>query len=470
MNKSVPTFLLCFIFFLFSHNALAFETWLKANKNSRHFITIDTDDNRIQVKVFHQNKGDYQDKIAVYPFKTLDEAKRFIEQEYDDYTPVKKLQSWPVDTSADNKKNRVLWTANNQWSEAWETKYAEWLQSTITEDFYVRYNISTDCADAVIGYRWIFARIYSLPVANTVSDTGLLFGHFSMRKQWEKLPTAYNWNEDKLFLAALNYVMDMTSTRTVMNTDGFPVSITKKGLQAGTFIVTQSYGIGHLRQITQNYYDDPSSLPIFTFSATAPREVRPLYKEAFIDQAWPVKKEREIMAFRWPVISRNTWVLTPKENDSRYSQEQFNVSLQDQYHSFLLFVLSRVHPAYNPNSLVTTGITDIVNYTNMRIEIVRDGYAYCRNHDCRPGTQAWEDWSTPSRDAKYLIKFGDIEDLVESLDPTFPGLFNSWIDSLNSTVLDVEGYQLSLNKLRTLFERKLPSSNPSDPILKRWGL
>jgi hypothetical protein len=449
---------------------LAHETWLKDDSTSRHFITIDTDDNQIQVKVFLQIKGDYQDKISTYPFKTLDNARSFIQKKFPEYVPIEKLPSWPVDVTIDVKRKKALWTAYNHWSEEWEQRYADWLKSEITEDFYSKYNIPTDCADAVVGYRWIFARIYSLPVANTVSDTGSLFGHFSMRKQWKNLTTAETWNEDQLFLAALNYVMEMTSTRTVMNTDGFPVSITKKGLQAGTFIVSQINGSGHMRQITQNYYDNPNSLPVFTFSSTSPRELRPLYKEAFIDQAWPIRKTREIMAFRWPVVIRNSWTLKAKESDSRYSLEQFDLSLEEKYYSFIQFVLSRVQPYYVPNSLVSTGVIDLVNFTNMRIQIVRNGYAYCLNHDCRPGTQGWEDWSTPSRDAKYNLKFIEVEDLVRTFDPMYPGLLASWIQNLDSTIMNIEGHQLSLGQLRSLFERKIPSSNPSDPILKRWGL
>lgn len=470
MNKFVPTFLVCFIFFLFIHNASAHETWVKSNSQTRHYVTIDDDDNSIQVKFYRQNFGDYQDKISAYTFKTLEEARDYIEREYTDFKSVEQLEEWPVNTSADRKRNSVLWVASNSWNDQWEKRYADWLKSEVTDDFYMRYNISTDCADAVIGYRWIFARIYSLPVANTVSDTGSLFGQFSMRKQWQDLPTSANWYDDRLFMAALNYVMDMTSTRTIMNIDGFRVAITQKGLQAGSFIVSQTNGSGHMRTITQNYYDDPTMLPVFTFSSTAPREVRPLYKEAFVDQAWPIRGVREVMAFRWPIVSRNSWTLTPKTSDPRYSEEQFDSNLQKKYMSFIQFVLGRVHKDYDPNSLVTTGITDLVNYTNIRIKIVRDGYEYCRSHDCRPGTQAYEDWSTPNRDAKFLIKFGEVEDLVRAFDPMYPGLLENWLSNLDSNIINVEGTNLSLAQIRSLFERKLPSYNPSDSILKRWGL
>ncbi|AUN99712.1 hypothetical protein DOM21_02230 [Bacteriovorax stolpii] len=469
MQKTFRSFLLCFSLLFFTHNLLASDLWVKTSGDIRHFVSLDTDEGII-VKHYVQEKGDYQDLISTNEFSTLLDAKKFIKQTYPQYHSTKKLSNWSINTTASDKKNSNLWVATNQWSDYWEERYAQWLQSEITSDFYMKYNIPTDCADALIGYRWIFARIYSLPVANTVSDTGSLFGQFSMRKQWENLPTSANWYDDQLFLAALNYVMDMTSTRTVMATDGFPVSVTRKGLQAGTFIVSQTNGSGHMRTITENYFDDPSQLPLFTHSSTAPREVRPLYREAFVDQAWPIRGTREILAFRWPVVSRNSWTLTPKQNDPRYSTEQFDQGLQGKYYSFIQFVISRVKPNYDPFSLIDTGIIDLVNYTNMRVKIVRDGYEFCRSHNCNPGTQGYEDWSTPNRDSKYVIKFAEIEDLVKAFDPMYPGLMQHWQDALDGTVLDIEGYSLSLARLRNIFEKKLASYNPKDSILRRWGL
>lgn len=469
MQKSFRSFLLCFSILFFTQDLFASDLWVKTLGSTRHYVSLDTDDG-IFVKHYIQNKGDYQDLLSKESFKSIKEAKAFIKKTYPQYKFTKILLSWPIDTSASDKKNNNLWVATNQWNDNWEREYARWLQSEITADFYMKYNIPTDCADALIGYRWIFARIYSLPVANTVSDTGSLFGQFSMRKQWENLSTSYNWYDDQLFLAALNYVMDMTSTRTVMATDGFPVSISRKGLQAGTFIVSQTNGSGHMRTITENYFDDPAQLPLFTHSSTAPREVRPLYREAFIDQAWPIRGTREILAFRWPIVSRNSWSLTPKQNDPRYSTEQFDQGLQGKYYSFIQFVMSRVKPNYDPFSLIDTGIIDLVNYTNMRLKIVRDGYEFCKGHNCAPGSQGYEDWSTPNRDSKYVIKFAEIEDLVKAFDPMYPGLYEHWKDALDGTVLDIEGNSLSLARLRYIFEKKLASYNPKDSILRRWGL
>lgn len=470
MSKITKTFFLSLVLLLVTIPCVfASELWTMEEGNTRHFFSLDRD-NGIVLKHYTQQKGDYQDLLTSQYFANFNEARNFIHTHFPQYKAVKELTDWPVDTGASNKKNRNIWMATNSWNDYWEEEYARWLQSEITADFYLKYRIATDCADALVGYRWIFSRINSLPVGNIVSDTGSLFGHFSMRKSWENLSTSTDWYDDQLFMTALSYAMDMTSTRTIMAHDGFPVSITRKGLQAGTFIVSQTNGSGHMRTITENYFDNPAELPLFTHSSTAPREVRALYREAFIDQAWPIRGTREILAFRWPVVSRNSWVLTRKENDPRYSLEQFDMGLQGKYYSFIQFVLKRVKDNYDPYSLIATGIEDIVNYTNIRIKIVRDGYEYCQSHNCSPGTAAYEDWSTPNRDYKYLLKFNEIEDLVRAFDPMYPGLMDHWLNSLATTQLEVEGYTLSLERLRYLFEKKLTSYDPSAPILRRWGL
>ena len=469
MTKFFRAFLL-FFFIAFSSTTLeARELWTKYDGDTRYYFVLDMEEGA-KLKFYSQNKGDYQDLISMQSFRNFIDARKYIERNYPNYIYTQQLKKWPIDASVSDKKNNNLWVAQYAWSDEWENKYADWLKKEITADFYMKYNFPTDCADALIGFRWIFARTHSLPVANTVSDTGSLFGQFSMRKKWENLPTSYNWYDDQLFLAALNYVMDMTSTRTIMQTDGFHVGITKKGLRAGTFIVSQTNGSGHMRTITENYFDEPGVMPLFTHSSTAPREVRPLYRETFIDQAWPIRGTREIMAFRWPIVRGSSWSLTEKTNDPRYSAEQFSTALQGQYYSFIQFVLSRVKPSFDPYGLVSTGTTDLVNYTTIRVKIVRDGYEFCRTHNCAPGTQAYEDWSTPNRDSKYLIKFNEMEDLIKAFDPANPGLYVSWINSLNNTVMDVEGYNLSLAQIKTLLEKKKMSFNPSDPILRRWGL
>jgi hypothetical protein len=453
------------------------EVWVSYQGDLRYFFDIEEGENSITLKQFRQEKGEYQEKINQWNFKNVDNAFQYVRENYPNYTQTKKLAPWEVKWTLEDHsfaksdgKATSIWVASNSWSEVWEERYADWLKENITSDFFQKYNIATDCADALIGFRWIFARINYLPVANILGSTGNIFGHFSMLKAWQGLPTSSNWYDDKLFLTALSYVMDMTSTLTILNGDGYPVKISRNGLLAGTFILTRYNGSGHIRTITENHYDEVSELPLVTYSSTTPREVRSLYRENFVDQAWPKRQLKEVLAFRWPVVSSSRWTLQRKENHADYSEEQFDPDLERSQYSFIQFIISRVNTNYDPYKLVDVAISDIVLALETRKTIVRDGYEYCRSHDCRPGTQGYEDWSTPNRDEKLVKKYSDMESLVKDFDSSFPGLFEKWKNQLSGTHVEIEGRSLDLATIRSLFTRNLASSKPTDPPLRRWGL
>lgn len=467
---------LCVALLLIVNVAHSSELWLNEQGSSRYYLSIERSDAGLLLKQYSQVKGEFQTLTSTYTFKNKSALEKFVSTRFSSYVTVKKLPSWPVKRIVENnldkgfgrEKNQVLWIAKNQWSDDWEQKYGEWLK-TITPEFFKKYKIQTDCADAVIGLRWIYSRMNYLPAANNVSDTGELFGHFSMRKDWRKYDTAEKWHDDELFLAALNYVMDMTSTRTIDN-DGFPVSIDANGLVPGVFIVTQNNGSGHAKIITETHYNEVTELPIYTMASTSPREVRLLTREVFLDQDWTEKGNKEILAFRWPVVKNNSWVLQPRDARPNYSLEQFDTNLKSDFPAFIEFVLSRVKGNYDPLKLVELGVQDILTYAAQRIEVVAKGYEYCRKSNCAPGTSGDDDWGTPSRDAKLLKKFQDIDTLVKEFENLSPGLYDRWVAGLRGAVIEVEGVPLKLSSLRFIMENNLYSSLGSDAPAKRWGL
>jgi hypothetical protein len=68
-----------------------------------------------------------------------------------------------------------IWTVGEgRWTLQEENLYSEWVEATITEDFFVRHDIAVDCADAVYAIRWIYARIRHLPAAATTEDERLI--------------------------------------------------------------------------------------------------------------------------------------------------------------------------------------------------------------------------------------------------------------------------------------------------------
>lgn len=466
--------LVCLIIF---NNSYANELWSHTQLLGRTFLSVERTDAGLKLKHFSQQRGEYQSLLSETLFKNKPELEKYVAVNYPNYNAITSLNSWPIQTKLENQdkifgrgeKNEYIWAAKNRWSDEWELKYAQWLQNEVTPEFFKRYKIPTDCADALVGLRWIFARMNSLPVANTIADTGNIFGHFSMKKEWRKYDTATNWYEDELFLAALDYIMNLTSTRTVIN-DGYPVKIDKEGLVPGTYIITQNNGSGHAKVITETHYDEMTELPLYTMASTSPREIRLLAREVFLDQDWPAKSAKEILAFRWPVVVNSSWVLQPKNARPNYSEEQFDIEIKKEFPAFIQFVLSRVKGSYDPLKLVEMGVNDVLNYARQRMSVVTSGYAYCKNNNCKAGSAGDEDWGTSSRDAKLLKKFHDIDTLVKQFENLSPGLYDRWMAGLRSAIIQVEGVDLSLSSVRFIMESNLYSSLASDTPERRWGL
>lgn len=457
-------------------SAFTQEIWVDQKPTSRSYFSVRKVEGGIYLKQYSQKKGEYQEKISERYFNTEKGAIDYIKS-FKSFKGVVKLESWPVHEESvglvqkklGDKRARTIWEAREQWNDEWELKFATWIQQNASTDFYQKYNIPTDCADAIVGFRWIFARINSLPAANTLEDSDTLFGNFSNMRKWDNLATSTTWYEDQLFMSALKYIMDLTSTRTVIK-DGYAVRIDRKSLLAGNYIVTQVNRVGHAKIISETHYNVPTELPFYTLASTVPRIVRPLVRESFVDQEWPNKGTKELLAFRWPVVNNSRWTLKPVTEHSRYSPEQFDESLKKSYPAFITFILSRVKDNYDPVKLVEFGVREIVDYTKLRIDVVNKGYAACGNRICTEGSGEYDDWSTNSRDEKLLKKFIEMDKLVKEFEPLSPGLYEFWVNQLRNTIINIDGLPLSLSNVRYLFERKFTSPNPNVTPKERWGL
>lgn len=453
-------------------NSFADEVWVKDLINERFYLSIEQTEQGFKLHHYHQLRGDYPDHLFEKYFSDRKPIMQLIDAEYADYQLTEKLTKWEVRPVTLKSKGKMLhahlWAVTNQWNEDWENKYSEWIQQEIDPDFYHKHNIATDCADAVIGLRWIFARMHGLPVANTLAETDDLFGHYSMRRIWQTLPTAENWYDDKLFLTALKYVMDLASTRTII-LDGYPVKINRDGLRPGTYILTQSPSSGHVKFISENHYAEAHDLPIYTLSSTSPRDLRLLTREVFLDQDWPERTKKEILAFRWPVQNDGIWTLLESAQHPQYSEEQFDPVLKESYPAFINFVVTRVKNNYDPIKLVELTVEDILDSVKRRALIVEKGYEYCQSNDCAEGTIGHEDWGTPSRDSQLKAKFENIDKLVRDYQFMAPTLQSQWVDGLRLAKIKLMGRETNLSVIRFLVDHNLLSSAPAHTPAKRWG-
>lgn len=447
---------------------------LKENANERKYLTLERGDTEVRLRVFEQRKGEYQSLLKSLSFKNMDAAKVYLANKYK-AQKISQLPLWPVEFSKlqekglFGKKHQELWKATNSWNREWEAKFSEWLEKEVDSDFYHRLGIRTDCADAVIGLRWIFARNNSLPVANTLADSGNLFGHFSMNRKWNKLPKADLWYKDELFMTALDYVMDLTSTRTLIK-DGYPLAISSDALKAGAFVLTRNQTDGHVKIISKTNYLDPLELPIYTLASTSPRELRKLQLEIMVDQEWPYPGAKEVLGFRRPVLVGEDWrLLSPDKNDF-YSLEQFDGNLKLQYPQFIKYVLKKTKGDFDPVFLTKYGAQDIKSYILQRVDIVTKGYEYCSKHKCPKDSTAYEEWSTPSRDSKLKKKYEDMFFLIKAFSELADGLDLIWEKELLETKVQVYDRELTLSQVQFLIESGKFSSDPNETPLRRFGL
>lgn len=451
-----------------------YQLWQQVDlnkSNERVFATAELEGKYWQFKVFSQIQGDYPTLSEAHSFKKIDQLKLYRSSKYPRLVEVSELADWPIVTSPHKSTTtKGLWSAKNQWSVEWEKEYAQWIQSEVGPDFFNRYGLATDCADVLVGLRWIFARNNFLPVANTIAATGNLFTHESMLRNWGGLSRNSVWYKDRLFMTALNYIMNLTSTRTLVR-DAYPVAMSTQGLLAGSFILTIGSESNHAKLISENYFTDPSEIPLYTLSSTTPRSRKDMVREVMLDEEWPRRGVKDFLALRWPLkSSKGRWYLKKDEEHFNYSLEQFDEELRDEYPSFIDFLLKRLKPNFSPERIVEIGVTEIKDYLQMRELIVIQGYEYCKTRNCAHGTSAWDDWSTPSRDAKIASKFNNYEVMLARYEPTYPGLLQAWRNALKTTTFALFGEETSLSAIRYIWREQLYSSEPWDTPAKRWGL
>jgi len=103
--------------------------------------------------------------------------------------------------------SQVWQVGDRRWTIEEEQNYSQWVETNITEDFFIRYKIPIDCADVPYAIRWIYARIAHLPAAATTKE-GQFIGHWS--KEWKDLPTHSEWHKDLRFRKALLHMLQET--------------------------------------------------------------------------------------------------------------------------------------------------------------------------------------------------------------------------------------------------------------------
>lgn len=369
-----------------------------------------------------------------------------------------------------DSSSSFLWKVEHQWNWEWERKFGEWVSENVDSSFTQRYRIKTDCADLKYAIRWIFARIHKLPAANTLAGSGKLFTQDHVKPEWESLPTAELWYEDQKFRAAIDYLMDTAYTHT-LSRDSYPMRIDRETFLPGSHVLEVWPSSGHTYLVGKITFDSASAHPVTVYSSTVPRDYRNLQEGMLNVSQFESFKDGGLLKLRWPVRDGQSWSLVPMSEMPGYSLEQYEPDFVGESGNFSVAVAKRLVPDWDPKGAVISYIDLVKTMIDDRLEIVKSGYEACKVISCEPGTDGWENWSTPSRDGRLLQTYGTLSELLASLawHPDYWDLF-SLLEELKNNHLIVNGESITYGQGIALAQLKIPSHDPRDSIARRWGL
>ena len=127
--------------------------------------------------------------------------------------------------------NSAVWESKNKWNEQWENTYRDWVKKNWTEEFFMNkktpiyYKYSHDCADAVYAMRLVFSYEHKLPfVIHNTQRRSKKKGRRGPKYISNYMTRWNRFSEAKRVRKFMNYVADMTSTKT-LGIDTYPIAL-----------------------------------------------------------------------------------------------------------------------------------------------------------------------------------------------------------------------------------------------------
>jgi hypothetical protein len=353
---------------------------------------------------------------------------------------------------------QVWQVGERRWNSAEEQRFARWVESTITEDFFIRHKIAVDCADVPYAIRWIYARIAQLPAAFTIPD-GQLMGHWSTN--WQELPTSKTWYSDRRFLQSLAFVLGKTSTRTLPK-DTYPIRIDTEAVSAGSAFIDDS----HSGIIGRIVIDGSTYSPLQTWEATLPRRVMKLRERDYFGSGVDPEEGTGLVRFRWPVSVAGSWRYLPVEKQPWYSLEQYSPDFSNTGESFDRAVARRIDPdGHDPAKGARLIIDSLKRYLLERVKLVRNGFAICQKKQCLEDSILWEEYSTPGRDEVIASQIVHLRRLIRE-----NGLDEHHFKRLMAGIIIPISEERLVTMDYVVDNHLWLSHDPGDSIEARWGL
>lgn len=452
------------LFLLFLSFTTFAKTYFFADQKGDHYLVSFESEGKWYLDHFVVPKGELQDHLGRFSFDNEKDLNEFVGERFPltarKTSFLKRRQSY-VTTEVQEK----VWEVKAEWNEEWEIKFSNWMVENFNKDFFVKYNLETDCADVAFSLRWIFARIHGLPVANTLSGSHIIFSQDSFKAEWKNLNRHKDWFKDEVFLAALKYLLKGAYTGTLL-IDGYPITITPETFLVGTIHLQG----GHTMIISKIDPEGTSGAPLWKLSSTLPPQVRVLAEEIMMDGTATPEENGGFFRMRWPVKVNGKWSLIPKEEMPHFSREQYSDEFTEETGHFTLSVVKKLGIDFQPRKVVLKSIESILQGLKDRVKIVEEGFTICQTENCAEGTLNYEDHGTPSRDKRLGERFLSAMEAANLLEGIEPGLSAFFMDELKKATFTVLGVTKSLDEYRGIFYHHLYSFDPSDSLEERWGI
>jgi hypothetical protein len=311
------------------------------------------------------------------------------------------------------KAGKPLWQLSKpQWTQADEDDYSNWIATEVTTDFLSNTQIVVDCADTGLLFRWVYARNHQLPIANSLTGSGQLFGHFSSNADWDKLAQDSDWKKDERFKAALRYLFDNSYTRTVV-ADLYPTLVSPQYVRPGSMFMIIRTTSGH----TQTVHKVDLTHGISTLWGNEPA-ASTIFDTPLIVEA---ESKQTIGMWRWvrqdSTAKGMRWVLTPSEEMPGYSLEQFQETTDDS-DVFSDWFYQKLGITISDADKLASVVKSFGQSLMFRQSITAMSVAYCYLTPCDPSSQDYSDYSTFARDARIVSEQNQALTLIAKLGST----------------------------------------------------
>ena len=381
-----------------------------------------------------------------------------------------------------SSSSAMVWKSVNSWNDVWEKRYQHWVKNNWTEDFFMNekkpiyYKYSHDCADAVYAMRLIFSYEHKLPfVIHNSSKRGRTISNGKTR--WDKYPEPIRVRK------FLDYVADMTSTRTLAN-DTYPIAL--DDIKPGDIYAAPNVHSYQVVNITDTGVAE-------VMSSTTPKAPRFLDRIPSFPFYVPEDLKRKTDGYRRFIQPQNIRLSLKKQPG--YSEEQFQIAagVNYDYVRFTDIIASALSDKKEEADAKTLRLLiSMCMYANDRAVFVYDALYKLqemkkKGRKCMTRTE-YNNYSTPSRDRRLKAFFNAVKNHYEKNKKYKPwtqpqrwakALFSptppkpAELKDLNSfckvQMSLGEQYFIPLRDLRQNLAAGRVISDPHAPLEYRWG-